>query len=85
MDAAKAAHKGPKQSGRPGPLQIQQKQTMLQAAPTSNSPPITPSSTLLTQIDEADGLWEEMEALEVGKDSVAGSSGGGPGVNLAKG
>jgi len=77
VDAAKAAHKGPKQSGRPGPLQILQKRTILQAAPTSNSPPITPSSTLLTQIDEADGLWEEMEALELGKDSVGGSSGGG--------
>jgi len=49
---------------------------MLQAAPTGDSSPATPSSTLLPLSDEADDLWEEMEALEVGEDSMAGSGGG---------
>ena len=77
VDATKAARKGPKVSGPTGPLQIPQKRTILQAASPSNTPPIASSSLLLTPTDEADNLWEEMQALEIGEASMGGSSGGG--------
>ena len=82
VDAVKTAQKGSKVSAGPGSIQLRQKRTMLQAAPASDSPPTTPGSPLFPQTDEADDLWEEMEALEVGGDSMGGSSGGGVGESI---
>ena len=77
VDAVKAARKVKKKSTQPGPPRNAQMRTRLTTplAPDTPTVPLTPLP--LPSFDEAEDLWEEMEALEVGGDSVAGSSRGG--------
>ena len=77
VDAVKAALKEKKESTQPGRPQTAQKRTRFNTGSSSISPTVAPTVPLLSSFDEAEDLWEEMEALEVGGDSLGGSDRGG--------
>ena len=79
VDAVKAARKVKKESTQPGPPRNAQKRTRLNTPSPPDTSTVPPTPLPLPSFDEAEELWEEMEALEVGGDSVAGSSRGGSG------
>jgi len=66
-----------KESTQPGPSQNAPKRTRFNTPSAPNSPTVPPTNLPLPSFDEADDLWEEMEALEVGGDSSSGSGRGG--------
>jgi len=77
VDAVKAARKAKKESTQPGRPQTAQKRTRFNTVSSPVSPTVAPTVPLLSSFDEAEDLWEEMEALEVSGDSLGGSHRGG--------
>jgi len=77
VDAVKAARKAKKESIQPGQPQAAQKWTRFNTVSSPISSTVSPTVPLLSSFDEAEDLWEEMEALEVCGDSIGGSYRGG--------
>ena len=70
-DAVKAARKAKKESSLPKASQTQENVVHFTSRPTPESFPTFHPTTTPPVVDEADDLWEEMEALEVGGDDIA--------------
>jgi len=76
-DAVKAARKAKKESALSKTIQMRQNVVNSTARSTLESSPTSPQTTTLPVVDEADGWWEEIEALEVGSDGIGELDGGG--------
>lgn len=76
-DAVKAARKAKKESPLSKTTEMRQNEVNSTSCSTLESTPTSPPTTTLPVVDEADGLWEEIEALEVGSDGIGELGGGG--------
>jgi len=74
---SKQPEKQKKESPQPGWPPTPKKRTRFNTVSSSISPTVAPTFPLLSSFDEAEDLWEGMEALEVGGDSIGGSDRGG--------
>ena len=82
VDAAKAARKVNKASRTTDSRQTHTMRSKPATTTSLDPTPGTPATDPSVAFDEADQLWEEMEALEVGGEGIGESSGGVAGIAI---
>ena len=76
-DAVKALCKAKNESAPSKTIEMRQNAVHSTSRSTPESAPTSPQTTTLPVVNKTNGLWEEMEALEVGSDGVGELDGGG--------